>query len=63
MMGNPAGLLDKLAKFDIENIPAKTLKKLSAYTSDERFNIVTSRKGSKCAASLCEWVLNIEEYH
>lgn len=61
MMKPPAQFVKCLRDYDIENIPAKTLKKLQVYIEDERFTFVNICRKSSAAANLCNWCINVDK--
>lgn len=51
-----------LVRFDKDNIPDKTLKKLSKYIADPIMQVDAVRKVSVASTSLCMWVHAIDVY-
>eukprot|EP01138_Halocafeteria_seosinensis_P001392 gb/GECG01001428.1/.p1 GENE.gb/GECG01001428.1/~~gb/GECG01001428.1/.p1 ORF type:complete len:4689 (+),score=693.48 gb/GECG01001428.1/:1-14067(+) len=57
-----ADFLSQVKTFDKDNIKPSVMKKLSRYTKQGSFDPKEVRGQSTAAATLCSWVLAIEEY-
>lgn len=54
--------VEKIMKFDKDNIPQKTLKAIEKYTKMENFDPNYVSKISSAAGALCTWVRSLEDY-
>eukprot|EP00911_Craspedida_sp_UC1_P001417 UC1_evm1s1067 len=49
--------------FDKDNIPEKTINKISPYMEDENFTPKAIEKVSRACTSICKWVRAMHKYH
>lgn len=61
VLGLPT-FINSLVRFDKDNIPEKTLKKLARYITDPTMQVDAMRKVSVASTSLCMWVHAIDSY-
>lgn len=63
MMNNPKGFIEKVQKYDGDNILDWILKDLDPILSQDMFTQESMMKKSQAAAYLCGWVINIVKYN
>ena len=57
-----SGFIERLVKYDKDNIPEKIIKKVKPYIVDEQFQPDTVAKQSSAAKSLCLWCRAMDTY-
>eukprot|EP00746_Dinoflagellata_sp_MGD_P167285 gnl/MRDRNA2_/MRDRNA2_97784_c0_seq1.p1 gnl/MRDRNA2_/MRDRNA2_97784_c0~~gnl/MRDRNA2_/MRDRNA2_97784_c0_seq1.p1 ORF type:complete len:1315 (-),score=327.76 gnl/MRDRNA2_/MRDRNA2_97784_c0_seq1:123-3980(-) len=62
LLGDPR-LLDRMQRFDKDNIPETVIEKLLPYCAREDFNPDVIKKASIAAMSICMWVRALVTYH
>lgn len=63
MMNNPKGFIEKIQKYDGDNIPDNILKALEPILATDMFTQENMTKKSQAAGFLCGWVINIVMYN
>ncbi|PVD29059.1 hypothetical protein C0Q70_11656 [Pomacea canaliculata] len=63
MLQDPTKFLESLFKYDKDNIPDDTIKKIQPYIDDEAFQPAAIAKVSKACTSICQWVRAMHKYH
>ncbi|XP_036367019.1 dynein heavy chain 1, axonemal-like isoform X1 [Octopus sinensis] len=63
LLQDPGKFLESLLKYDKENIPEETIKKISPYMEDEAFTPHAISKVSKACTSICQWVRAMYKYY
>ena len=55
--------MEKISKFDKDNIPEKVMGRIEGYTKKDTFLPDLMKKKSEVAGALCLWVRSVEEYN
>ncbi|KAL3881803.1 hypothetical protein ACJMK2_028195, partial [Sinanodonta woodiana] len=63
LLQDPGKFLESLFKFDKDNIPDDTIKRIQPYIDDEAFTPAAIQKVSKACTSICMWVRAMHKYH
>ncbi|KAF7658906.1 hypothetical protein LDENG_00006200 [Lucifuga dentata] len=63
LLQDPGKFLEKLDKYDKDNIPDSVISLVQPYIDNEEFQPESISKVSKACTSICQWVRAVHSYH